>query len=195
VQHEEFREKAPGYLETFRSLGDAVAQELEAVEFVDPHVLYDGAAELDLGGRLVQLQERGPAHSRGDQTIFLPDERILFTGDLDETRFFPIFPFLPPYDVDVDGGRWIQVNEDLQRADPTIVVPGHGELGDARLLATTNEYLSHLRSETMRLADEGKDAEAIVATLAPQLLARYPDWDASETWRIAAGVESYLARR
>src|SRR3954447_13192040 len=80
TQHQEFRAKANGYLETFRGLGAAVAEQLAGVEFVDPHVVYDGAAELDLGGKLVQLRTWGRAHSRGDQAVFLPSERVLFIG-------------------------------------------------------------------------------------------------------------------
>jgi glyoxylase-like metal-dependent hydrolase (beta-lactamase superfamily II) len=193
-QRDELRDKAHGYLETFRGLGDEVARELEGVEFVDPHVVYDGGADLDLGGKVVQLRTWGAAHSRGDQAVFLPAERVLFTGDLVEDRFFPIFPFFPPHDTDVDGGNWISVLGELQRLDATIVVPGHGEVGDAGLIATTHEYLSLLQSETKRLAAEGNDAEAIFATLEPQLRARYGDWDASEPWRIATGVQSFLAR-
>jgi glyoxylase-like metal-dependent hydrolase (beta-lactamase superfamily II) len=194
TQHEELREKAGGYLQTFRGLGDAVAQQLEGVEFVDPHVVYDSGADLDLGGKLVQLRTWGRAHSRGDQAVFLPAERILITGDLVENRFYPIFPFFPPYDVDVDGRNWIAVVEELTRLDPQIVIPGHGEVGDAGLLATTLEYLNVLSSETKRLAAEGSSAEAIIATLGRQLQTRYPDWDASELWRVAMGVQTFLAQ-
>ena len=35
-----------------------------------------------IGGRIVELCSLGPAHSRGDQVVFLPEERVLFTGDL-----------------------------------------------------------------------------------------------------------------
>src|SRR5690242_18805301 len=105
-QHEEFRDKAQGYLQMFRGIvGDLAARELDGVELVEPHVVYDGGADLDLGGRLVRLRSHGPAHSRGDQVIYLPAEGVLFTGDLVETRLFPIFPFFPPHDTDVDGGR------------------------------------------------------------------------------------------
>ena len=194
IQHEEFRQKADGYLETFRGLGATVAEQLEGVEFVDPHVVYDGGADLDLGGKVVQLRTWGPAHSRGDQVIFLPAERVLFTGDLVENRFYPIFPFFPPYDVDVDGRNWIAVVEKLRRLDPAIVVPGHGEVGDTGLLATTHEYLTLLLSETERLAGKGNNADAIIAALGPQLQARYPDWDTSEPWRIATGVQTFLAQ-
>ncbi len=194
MQHEEFREKADGYLTQFRGLGDAVAEQLAGVEFVDPHVVYDTGADLDLGGKVVQLRPLGPAHSRGDQVVFLPVERVLFTGDLVENRFYPIFPFIPQYDVDVDGPRWITVIEELQRLDPRIVVPGHGEHDDTGLLATTHEFLTLLRSETKRLAGEGRSADEIIATLGPQLQTRYPDWDTSEPWRIATGVQTFLAQ-
>jgi len=194
TQHEEFREKANGYLETFRGLGNAVAAQLEGVEFVDPYVMYDGGADLDLGGKVVQLRTWGRAHSRGDQVVFLPAERVLFAGDLVENRFYPIFPFIPPYDVDVDGRNWITVVEELQRLDPRIVVPGHGEVGDTGLLATTHEYLTLLWSETKRLAGEGNDAEAITAALDRQFRTRYPDWDTTEPWRIATGVQSFLSQ-
>ena len=194
AQHEEFRQKAEGYLEQFRSFGGAVAKELEDVKFIDPHIVYDGGADLDLGGKTVQLRTMAPAHSRGDQVIFLPNERVLFTGDLVENRFYPIFPFVPPYDVDVDGNHWITVIEELQRLEPNLVVPGHGELGDTGLLTTTHEYLTLLRSETKRLAAEGHEADAIIGTLAPQLKARYPDWDTSEPWRVATGVQTFLAQ-
>lgn len=191
TQRDELRAKADGFMQMFRGLGDAVARELEGVEFVAPHVVYDGAAELDLGGKLVQLRTWGAAHSAGDQAVLLPEERVAFLGDLAENRFFPIFP---PNDPDVDGDRWIAVLEELERLDPTVVVPGHGEVGDAGLLTVNREYLQSLRSETQRLAAEGKDAEAIIGTLTPQLLGRHADWDGSEPWRIATGVLSFLGR-
>lgn len=192
AQAEEFRDKAQAYLHLFRGLGSEIARQLEDVELVSPHVVYDGAADLDLGGKLVQLRTWGLAHTRGDQVIFLPAERGLFTGDLVENRFFPILPFFPPHDSDVDGSKWINVLGEMQRLGAQIVVPGHGEVGDASLIAATREYLQRLQSETARLSGEGHDADAIIAILEPQLRAQYPDWDASE-W-IASGVRSFLAR-
>ena len=192
AQYEEFRDKAQAYLHLFRGLGSGVAQQLEDVALVPPHVVYDGAADLDLGGKLVQLRTWGLAHTRGDQVVFLPAERVLFTGDLVENRFFPIFPFFPPHDSDVDGRKWIGVLAEMQRLGATTVVPGHGEVGDASLIAATREYLRLLQAETTRLAGAGHDADTIIAILEPQLRARYPDWAAAE-W-IASGVRSVLAQ-
>jgi len=176
----ELHAKGAAYTEMFRGFGEAVAAELEGVELVEPDITYDGEADLDLGGRTVQLRTYGLAHTRGEQVVFLPEERILFTGDLAETRQFPIFPYFPPDDVDVDGGRWIDVLAQLEALGPEIVVPGHGEVGDVGLLAAVRGYMTLVRGETDRLAAEGLDADAIVAALEPELRSRYPDWDSPE---------------
>jgi len=187
----ELHAKGAPYIEMFKGFGESVAAELEGVELVDPEVVYDGECDLDLGGREVQLRTWGLAHTRADQVVFLPQERILFTGDLVETRMFPIFPYFPPDDTDVDGSRWIDVLERLLALDPAIVVPGHGEVGDASLIAATRDYMVVVRRETARLAAEGHDADAIVATLEPELRSRYADWDSPE-W-IGFAIRSFHA--
>ncbi len=48
--------------------------------------------------------------------MFLPKERILFAGDLIEERMFPIFPWFPPADMEVDGIKWANVLNDSVRA-------------------------------------------------------------------------------
>ena len=158
-QLEELRRKGIPYLEMFKTFGDTVAEQLEDVRLVEPHVVYEGAADLDLGGRTAELRSWGLAHTQADQVVFLREQRILFTGDLVESRCFAIFPWFPPDDTDVDGDRWIAVLEELERLEPTIVVPGHGEIGDAGVIADARTYLELLRAESRRLADEGASAD------------------------------------
>jgi glyoxylase-like metal-dependent hydrolase (beta-lactamase superfamily II) len=193
AQHEEFHQKAPGYLEQFRGFSEDAARELEGVEFVEPQIVYDEGCDIDLGGRLIQLRSRGPAHSRGDQTIFLPAERILFAGDLVEDRFLPLFPYFPPYDVDVDGQRWMAVLDDLKGLEPETVVTGHGEIGGPELIDAYRTYIQWLQSETLRLSAEGKTPEEIIGRLTQLVSERYADWD-REPWRVATAVQSFLAR-
>ena len=180
AQADELQEKGRGYIDLFASWGSTVADELAGIELVRPHVAYDGAADLDLGGRTVELRTWGLAHTRGDQVAFLPQERILFAGDLVETRLFPIFPYFPPDDVDVDGGRWIDVLDRLLELDPAIVVPGHGEVGGASLIREARDYMTLVQSETARLAAAGLDVDAVVERLEPELRARYADWGSPE---------------
>ena len=187
----ELRQKGQPYLEMFKTFGDAVAEQLEGVALVEPHVVYDGAADLDVGGRTAQLRTWGLAHTQADQVVFLPEQRILFTGDLVESRCFAIFPWFPPDDVDVDCDRWIAVLEELLRLEPAIVVPGHGEVGDAGVVTAARDYLQLLRAETRRLADDGASEDDAAAELDRSLRELHPDWDQPE-W-IAFGARCCYA--
>jgi glyoxylase-like metal-dependent hydrolase (beta-lactamase superfamily II) len=190
-QHEELRLKGAPYLEMFRTFGSSVADALEGVELVEPDVVYDGEADVELGDRSVELRTWGLAHTRADQVVHVPDDRVLFTGDLVESNCFAIFPYFPPDDTDVDGNRWIELLERLERLEPAVVVPGHGPVGDAGVIAIAREYLVELRAETQRRAAKGVAVEDIVAEIDSEMRGRHPDW-AQPEW-IAFGVRWFHA--
>lgn len=193
-QLEELREKGGAYVELFKTFGPLVAEALEGVELVEPDETYDGEqTELDLGGRTVQLHNRGLAHTRGDQVVWLPVERILFTGDLVESRIFPIYPFFPPDDADVNGSLWIEVLRWLEGLSPSQVVPGHGEVADISAITEAREYHELLRELTFAEADAGASADEAVAAIEPGIFERYPDWIQPE-W-VAFGIRSFHAER
>jgi glyoxylase-like metal-dependent hydrolase (beta-lactamase superfamily II) len=112
--------------------------------------------------------------------VWLPQERILFTGDLAEERIFPIFPWFPPNDADIDAARWAQVLGELISWNPAIVVPGHGDIGGAEILKAVRDYMVDLGQRVAAERNAGKDADAIVASLSPKVRAEYPDWSAPE---------------
>jgi glyoxylase-like metal-dependent hydrolase (beta-lactamase superfamily II) len=192
AQLDELRDKGAGYVEMFRTFGDAVAAELEGVELVEPDETYEGDVyTIDLGGRRVELRTWGLAHTRADQVVWLPEERILFAGDLVEEQCFPIFPYFPPEDADVDGERWIRVLEQLEALEPEIVVPGHGDVGDASLITTAREFIIRLRDDTRELAAAGVGADEAVERLDESMRALHPDWVQPE-W-IGFGVRHFHA--
>jgi glyoxylase-like metal-dependent hydrolase (beta-lactamase superfamily II) len=119
----------------FRGLAESVARRLVGVELVRPDLVHDRDLDLDLGGRVVRQRATDRGHSRGDQVVRVPDASVLFTGDLVEAGRFAIFPWFPPHDTDVSGTGWLAVLERLAATGARTVVPGHGEVGDARLLA------------------------------------------------------------
>ena len=176
AQAEDLARKGEGYLAMFRQLGEPNARELEGVELVAPDQVYDGARELDLGGRVVRLRPTGQGHTKGDQVVEVPDAGVLFTGDLAETGQFAIFPWFPPYDIDVSGIRWISVMERLAAEAPRVVVPGHGDIGDAQLLADVHDYLRELRDETWKRQDSRMSEETIAQEVRALMIDRHPQW-------------------
>lgn len=181
AQRDELKAKGEAYLGMFRTFGPAVAAALEGTELVEPDDVYDGVeASLDLGNRKVELRTWGLAHTRGDQVVWLPAERILFTGDLAEERIFPIFPWFPPDDADIDAPRWAAILAELIGWDPAIVVPGHGDVGGTEILVAVRDYMVDLGKRVAAARRTGMEADAIVAELSPKIRAEHPDWSSPE---------------
>ena len=181
AQRDELKAKGDGYLAMFKGFGPGVAAALEGTEIVVPDETYDGSTkEIDLGSRQVELRTWGLAHTRGDQIVWLPAERILFTGDLAEERIFPIFPWFPPNDADLDAARWAGILTELESWNPKIVVPGHGSVGSAEILRAVRDYMLDLGRRVATERRSGKDADKIIAELAPKVRAEHPDWDSPE---------------
>ena len=109
----------------------------------------------------------------------LPDESIVFGGDLFETRMFPIVPYFPPDDSDVDGDLWVDVLGGSIDLAPATVVPGHGEVTDVGLVEEVRDYLVSLRDETAALKRDGLSADEAVE----ELRRRYANGTATGTTR------------
>ncbi|MFE9611507.1 MBL fold metallo-hydrolase [Streptomyces sp. NPDC006012] len=184
-QRDELHRKGSAYLDMFKGLGPHIAAELEGAELVDPDLTYDGQADIDLGGHTAVLRTVGPAHTASDQAVLI-DGRVLFGGDLFETRIFPITPYFPPYDADVDGGRWITVLDELAALNPEIVVPGHGEVTDVSLIRDVRDYLAHVREEAGRLRAAGASADEAAEAIDKDARARWNTWERPEWISFAA---------
>jgi glyoxylase-like metal-dependent hydrolase (beta-lactamase superfamily II) len=193
AQLDELRAKGEGYLGMFRTFGPAVEAALEGVELVDADETYEGSRHLDLGGRTVTLRETGLAHTRGDQLVTVDDEGVVFAGDLVEERCFPIFPYFPPDDVDVDGSAWIRVLAELEARGPRLVVPGHGAVGGPEVVAVQRAFMEELRAAAYAAADEGRSADETVAEREQGFVEAHPDWVQPE-W-VGFGLRCFHAER
>lgn len=185
AQTQELQDKGAHYIEWFSSFGPGLAELLAEVELATPDVSYDGpSVQLDLGGIVAQLIAIGPAHTRGDQVVFLPQSRVLFAGDLVEERFLPIFP-----DEDANGIRWLQALDRLEALAPEIVVGGHGQVGDAGLIGALRDYLTAVRDRVAALRAQGMPLQAIEEQLEPELQERQAGWD-NQMW-IKSAIDSF----
>ena len=179
AQRDELEAKGARYLDLFRQTqGKAAADALDGTKVVMPHAVYDGpSAELDLGGRKVELRTWGTAHTRGDQVVFLPQERILFAGDLIEERMFPIFPWFPPQDQEIDDARWVSILNGFRGFDPAVVVPGHGDMGGVQIALNLAAHIEDVGRQVRALREQGRTPDQITAECKPRITAAYPTWE------------------
>lgn len=172
AQADELQERGQAMLEMFAGRDENLAELLRGVEFVRPHVAYEGKATIDLGGIRAELIEIGHAHTFSDQVVWVPEARVLFAGDLFEYRFFPIVP-----SPDVHIGNWIAALDRLHALEPATVVPGHGETTGAAELLEPRDYFSSIGGRVAALHGEGKSLEEAQDALEPEIAAQWSHWD------------------
>ena len=181
AQRDELGRKGEAYLAMFRTFGPAVAAALEGTTLVEPDEVYQGpSTTIDLGGRVVELRAAGMSHTRGDQTVHVPDCGVAFTGDLAEERMFPIFPWFPPDDVDIDAANWVRVLNKLDAETPRIVVPGHGIQAGPEIVRMVRDYIVDLGRRVRTRREKGEGVEDIVAAASPEVRREHPNWSQPE---------------
>ena len=186
VQQEEVDRKQPEFIRNFSKRTPEMKALLQEVKPRAPDIVFDREAKLDLGGVTVRLLWLGPAHTRGDNFIFVEEDGVLFTGDAVINRFFPIFP-----DADASGKNWLSILDQLDELHPRTIVPGHGEVGDASLIGIERTYLKAVQSRTAELKAQGKSADETAKMLSAEFRAKYPDWE-NPGW-VADAVERFYA--
>jgi len=85
-----------------------------------PNVVFDRALTLYLGRLEVQILHVGRGHTRGDTVVWLPDQRVLFSGDLVEYG-------ATPYTGDAYHEDWPATLDQLLALAPERLVPGRGD--------------------------------------------------------------------
>lgn len=105
---------------------------------------------LTFGGVTFELRYVGPAHTPGDSIVWLPEERVVFTGDIVYVeRMLGVMPYS-------SSRHWIAAFREMAALEPETVVPGHGPACDLeKARADTLDYLVFLRESVGRFMDAG----------------------------------------
>ena len=130
---------------------------LQETTVTPPNVTYSDTMTIHKGGREVQLHFLGRGHTGGDTMIFLPAERVVFTGD-----FLLGAPGSPRLSFMGDGfvNEWPASLGRLKELDFDIIVPGHGQpFRDRGQIDLYQRYLRDLWGQVSKLRAEGLSAE------------------------------------
>ena len=157
LAHEKTRQRmsTPQTIELFHATFPAEpAGALPALSFSDEHTL-------QINDTSLHLEHYDPAHTDTDISVHFTDADVLHTGD---TWFNGVYPF-----IDYSTGGHI---DGMIRATSrtlgtgttsTIVIPGHGPVGNKRDVAASLEVLSAIRDKVSGLKKEGKTIDEVIA--------------------------------
>jgi glyoxylase-like metal-dependent hydrolase (beta-lactamase superfamily II) len=152
--------------------------DVTGVELTPPTTIFSDEKTIKVGDRTVHLYNVGPAHTRGDILVHLPEDRLVFTGDV---------LFVGGHPVIWDGpiGNWRKACDRLLAMDVDVVVPGHGPIADKAEVRRFRAYLDEIEHETRQRFDAGMDEMTAARDIA---LTNYDDWNDAE--RVYANVAS-----
>lgn len=133
-------------------LSQLVGEGFAGTEPAFADVTFTDSYEFELGDRHIEIHHPGPAHTPGDSFVWLPTERIVFTGDIVYVgRVLSVLQFS-------DSASWLEAFSAIESLDPAYVIPGHGPattLAEAR--TDTRDYLVNLRDRIRDHIDGGGD--------------------------------------
>lgn len=164
---DEMRRYETGYYDSKPGRWEESAKErpdVKASRLKPPSVLFPKELYFDDGKHRVELMHLGVAHTHGDAVAWLPNEKILFTGDMCVNG---------PYNFVGDGdvGKWIATLDAAKKLGAETVCTGHGPRSVNTVLDDQQAFFKALQDQVgSRLADVSSDQtksqiEAIRSTL------------------------------
>jgi glyoxylase-like metal-dependent hydrolase (beta-lactamase superfamily II) len=171
VQQAELEKHGTELMDLFRGFSAQSRELLADVKLRTPDITFDKEIKLDLGGVTARLFWLGPAHTQGDELIMVEPDSVLLPGDIVQDK---IVPNMPNADASVKG--WIAILDQIEPLKPRFVVPDHGTLGDASLIAKERAFLLELQTRSLELKRQGKSADEAGKTITAEFKTKYPDW-------------------
>jgi len=160
-------------IKMMRAYFDELSKSHEKIHTRVPDTLVAGEASLDGARRRVRLIEMGKGHTESDLILYLPEEEILFAGDL-------VFHNFHPYLADGDPAGLKSILHNMEMMKVKVVVPGHGDVTGKEAIAAMTEYVESIESIAAQLKREGSGKEAIDNIQIPE---KYKEWWLDEFFR------------
>jgi len=140
------------------------------IQHTPPTETFSGRTQLQVGDNAVELIEVGPAHTLGDVLVYVPDDRVVFTGDILFIEGTPIMWAGPVQ-------NWIDACDLIAALDVDALIPGHGPVTDAAGALAVRDYWTLLRDESRQRFESGMSVSDAARDID---LGPFSDWGESE---------------
>ena len=132
---------------------ESLPEQAREVKPTPPNVTYASKMSLYRGSREIRLLFLGRGHTGGDTFVYLPRERIVCTGDMDEGARIA-------YMGDAFFDEWIATLDALKKLDFALVLPGHGRpFRDKSIITAFQDYLKDMTAKVGALRKQGATPE------------------------------------
>ncbi len=126
--------------------------DFEGLVYTPPTETFEDSLTLRVGAKEVRLLNVGPAHTRGDVLVYVPQDRTAFTGDILFIGGHPVVWAGPV-------SNWIKACDTILSWDVETIIPGHGPITDKHGVRRLKHYLEYVSSEARHRYDAGMAEE------------------------------------
>lgn len=166
------QERATEYREDEQTSGERADQRLDQrraalapwvdanTRVVPPDITFQQKATLYLGGKEFVLLYAGPAHSASDSMMLVEPDGVLFAGDVVQNSRIPFMNA-----DDVDTANWLRSLDEVEKLEPTFIIPGHGKpsTNAKEAIAFTRDYITYVRAAMAKATADWTDFDAAYA--------------------------------
>jgi len=170
-QQQEMELHGKEILETFRGRNAQWKELLSDVKLKTPDITYTDTTRIDLGGVVVRLLWFGPAHTKGDELVFVEPDRTLISGDVVQNKTVP--------NIAADGGTpgsWLAVLDKIAALNAAHVLPDHSAPGDGSLVSQEIAFITDIRTRAQALKKQGVSVDDAGKQVSAELKTKYSDW-------------------
>jgi glyoxylase-like metal-dependent hydrolase (beta-lactamase superfamily II) len=128
----------------------------ENVVLVPPNMVVEDRLTLKVGGVTFEILSMAPAHTDNDLVVYMPSQKVLFTGDLVYQNRIPFMG-----DRSASSKGLIKALERIKSMDAKLLLGGHNEPMDKSAVDFTLGYVKFLRENIKKLKEEGKSIDEI----------------------------------
>src|SRR2546428_4105074 len=144
---------------------------LKDVNPIDTVLSFSEGMTLHLGGKTIELIYVDDPYNAGDIAVWLPQSGVMHAGFVGYLDRHP--DIRPDYSHGTTAGMLKQL-EVLSALSPTVIVPAHGPLGDAKNLLALTDYLLLARQKVRTMMAKGLSLQAITKGFH---MNEYQGWD------------------
>ncbi|WP_394846149.1 MBL fold metallo-hydrolase [Pendulispora brunnea] len=184
VQQDEMDRHGEDMIRMFAGQNNQWKSLLAGEQLRAPDETFDRERILDLGGGVTaRLLWLGPAHTQGDELVFVDPDKTLISGDVVQNK---VGPFI--YGEGGTPASWIAAVDEVAKLGPRHVVPDHSPIGDGSLVEQEKSFLVEVRDRAMALERQGEGAQPASRQIRAALKKKYPDWTIDNLTGFVKGV-------
>ncbi len=126
-----------------------------------PKLTFGEEHHVKLNGLTLQMKHYAPAHTDTDISVWFAEADVMHTGDTWFNGSYPFFDYSTGGNIDgmIKAADWNLARSGAE----TIIVPGHGPIGDRKQLQEYRDVLARSRDKVAALKAQGKTVAEVIA--------------------------------